>query len=64
MSTTQKYDPYENAVAERINGILKYEFGLGKTLSSVEIAKKIVGITQLNYYVYFVKVTTRPKIYL
>ena len=23
MSTTQKYDPYENAVAERINGILK-----------------------------------------
>jgi transposase InsO family protein len=42
MSTTQKYDPYENAVAERINGILKYEFGLGKTLSSVEIAKKIM----------------------
>ncbi|MBN9314070.1 MAG: transposase family protein [Chryseobacterium sp.] len=25
MSTTQKYDPYENAVAERIKGILKYE---------------------------------------
>ncbi len=28
LSTTEKYDPYENAVAERINGILKYEFGL------------------------------------
>jgi putative transposase len=42
MSTTQKYDPYENAVAERINGILKYEFGLGKTLPSLEIAKKIM----------------------
>jgi transposase InsO family protein len=28
LSTTQQYDPYENAVAERINGILKYEFGL------------------------------------
>lgn len=42
MSTTQKYDPYENAVAERINGILKYEFGLRKTLPSVAIAKKII----------------------
>ena len=42
MSTTQKYDPYENAVAERINGILKYEFGLRKTLPNVEIAKKIM----------------------
>ena len=42
MSTTQKYDPYENAVAERINGILKYEFGLRKTLSTVEVAKKMM----------------------
>jgi transposase InsO family protein len=29
-------------VAERINGILKYEFGLRKTLPSVEVAKKMV----------------------
>lgn len=42
MSTTQNSDPYENAVAERINGILKYEFGLRKVLPSVEIARKIV----------------------
>jgi len=42
MSTTQKYDPYENAVAERINGILKYEFGLRKTLPSIEVARKIM----------------------
>lgn len=42
MSTTQKYDPYENAVAERINGILKYEFGLLKTLPSLDVAKKIM----------------------
>jgi transposase InsO family protein len=41
MSTTQKYDPYENAVAERVNGILKYEFGLMKTLPNLEIAKKM-----------------------
>ena len=28
ISMTEQYDPYENAVAERINGILKMEFGL------------------------------------
>jgi putative transposase len=42
LSTTQKYDPYENAVAERINGILKYEFGLGKTLPSLTFARNMV----------------------
>lgn len=42
MSTTQKYDPYENAVAERINGILKYEFGLRKTLPTVAVARKMM----------------------
>ena len=42
MSTTQKYDPYKNAIAERINGILKYEFGLRKTLSTVGMAKKMM----------------------
>jgi transposase InsO family protein len=42
MSTTQKYDPYENAVAERINGIFKYEFGLRKTLPSIDVAKKMM----------------------
>lgn len=42
MSTTQKYDPYENAIAERINGILKYEFGLKNTIKSVKIAQMMV----------------------
>lgn len=42
LSTTEKYDPYENAVAERINGILKYEFGLLKTIPSLEIANKML----------------------
>ena len=42
LSTTEKYDPYENAVAERINGILKYEFGLVKTIPTIAIAKKMV----------------------
>jgi len=43
LSTTQQYDPYENAIAERINGILKYEFGLKKTLKSVQIAQKMTA---------------------
>jgi transposase InsO family protein len=42
LSTTQQYDPYENAIAERINGILKYEFGLKETIKSVEIAQKMI----------------------
>lgn len=42
LSTTQNSDPYENAIAERINGILKYEFGLRKIMPSVEVARKIV----------------------
>lgn len=42
LSTTQQYDPYENAVAERVNGILKYEFGLIKTLPNLATAQKMV----------------------
>ena len=42
MSTTQQSDPYENAIAERINGILKYEFGLRKTIATVDIARKMI----------------------
>lgn len=43
LSTTQQYDPYENAVAERINGILKYEFGLKNTIRNIEIAQKMIA---------------------
>lgn len=42
LSTTQQYDPYENAIAERINGILKYEFGLINTIKNIEIAQKMI----------------------
>lgn len=42
LSTTQKYDPYENAVAERVNGIMKYEFGFIKTLPNLGMAKKML----------------------
>ena len=30
LSTTQQYDPYENAVADRINETLKYKYGLNR----------------------------------
>jgi transposase InsO family protein len=42
LSTTEKYDPYENAVAERINQTLKYEFGLIKTIPTLDIANKML----------------------
>ena len=37
-SMTENSDPYENAVAERLNGILKYEFHLRYKFKSFEIA--------------------------
>lgn len=42
LSTTQQYDPYENAVAERVNGILKYEYGLRHSLPNLQVAKQLV----------------------
>jgi transposase InsO family protein len=36
MSMTQDSDPYENALAERMNRTLKEEFGLGNTLENLE----------------------------
>ena len=42
LSTTENSDPYENAVAERINKTLKYEFGLGKNLPSLQVAQKML----------------------
>ena len=42
LSTTQQHDPYENAIAERINGILKYEFGLINTIKNIKIGQKMI----------------------
>lgn len=41
-SMTEKYDPYQNAVAERVNGILKQEFLEGILVADLELMKKIV----------------------
>jgi putative transposase len=42
MSMTENGDPYENALAERMNRTLKEEFGLGNVLSSKLHAKLLV----------------------
>lgn len=42
LSMTEKGDPYENAIAERINGILKHEHGLRETFNSYNQAKTAV----------------------
>ena len=39
-SMTENSDPYENAVAERLNGILKYEFHLRYSFKSFALAGK------------------------
>jgi len=40
MSMTEQYDPYENAIAERINRTLKYEYGLKKVIKNTAIAEE------------------------
>ena len=40
ISMTQSYDPYENATAERVNGILKDEFEIGEGFVSEAHAKR------------------------
>lgn len=42
MSMTEQSDPYENALAERMNKTLKEEFGLGLTIKSRQLAKLLV----------------------
>jgi putative transposase len=43
ISMTEEDHVYENAVAERVNGILKQEFGLGEILPSVAAARHWVA---------------------
>jgi len=41
-SMTEQYDPYENAIAERINGVLKQEFAVDKYDTDLDIKSKLV----------------------
>ena len=49
ISMTEKGDPHENAIAERVNGILKDEFNLYQTFSSIGHAKSVVKQSVFNY---------------
>lgn len=49
LSMTENGDPYENPVAERINGILKYEHGLNATFASYDTAKAATDLAVKNY---------------
>ncbi len=42
ISMTEKGDPYENAIAERVNGILKEEFALDREFENFAQAQKAV----------------------
>ena len=50
ISMTENGDPYENAIAERVNGILKGEFALGQSYKGLEQAHEAVlkGINTYN----------------
>jgi len=49
ISMTQSGSPYDNAIAERINGILKIELGLEKTFKSAAHAKACVDLSIYKY---------------
>jgi putative transposase len=51
ISMTEQNHVYENALAERVNGILKDEFLLGETLQSYQVARKMVR-QAVNIYNY------------
>ena len=49
VSMTESYDPYANAVAERVNGILKQEFMLEELDADLTTMRKIVGQSVATY---------------
>lgn len=49
ISMTQNGDPYENALAERVNGILKQEWSLDQTFATFEQAQKAIDHAIYHY---------------
>jgi putative transposase len=49
ISMTQDSDPYENAIAERVNGILKVDFHLSRVFTTFEEASRAVQKSVYNY---------------
>jgi putative transposase len=56
ISMTTKYDPYENAVAERVNGILKTEYEIGDGFVGYKDAKR-----EIKYAIWLYN-TDRPHL--
>jgi len=56
ISMTSKYDPYENAVAERVNGILKNEYEIGDGFIGAKDAKR-----EIKYAIWLYN-TDRPHL--
>lgn len=48
-SMTEKYDPYQNAVAERVNGILKQEFIKGIHVKEIKLMSQLIN-ESINIY--------------
>lgn len=46
---TQQGDPYENVIAERVNGILKTDFRLNQVFVTFEEAERAVYKSVCNY---------------
>lgn len=49
ISMTQNGDPYENALAERVNGILKQEWNLDQTFATFEQTQKTIDYAIYHY---------------
>ena len=49
ISMTENGNCYENAHAERINGILKNEFNLNQTFKNIELARAVIKQAIYNY---------------
>jgi putative transposase len=49
LSMTENGDPYENALAERMNRTIKEEFGMDRTLKDIEQVKKLIAESILLY---------------
>jgi transposase InsO family protein len=49
LSMTEQYAPYENAITERINKTLKYEYALKRTIKNLTLATKMVDFAVSQY---------------
>lgn len=49
ISMTENGSPYENAIAERVNGILKHEFACNQNFKSFAVAKMFINKAIRNY---------------